>query len=52
LKYRAGGSSLFVNAIQDGKDNIQEDTTVWRMVSNETQFTNYFENKLRELLGK
>jgi hypothetical protein len=52
LKYQAGGSSLFVNAIRDGKDNIQEDVTVWRLVSNETQFINYFENKLKTLLGK
>lgn len=51
-KYQAGGSSLFVNAIMAGKDNIQEDTTVWRYVSNEQQFMNYFEAKLKKLLGK
>jgi len=52
IKYQARGSSLFVNGIKDGKDNIKEDTTVWRLASNETQFINYFENKLRKLLGK
>ncbi len=52
IKYQARGSSLFVNAIIDGQDNIQEDVTVWRLVSNETQFINYFENKLNKLLGK
>jgi len=49
-KYQASGSSLFINAIKDGKDNIQEDVSVWRYVSNETTFINYFENKLRSLL--
>lgn len=52
MKYRAGGSSLYVNAIRSGLDNIEEDTTVWRLVSNEQQFLNYFESKLKRLLGK
>ena len=52
IKYQAGGSSLFVNAITAGKDNIEEDVTVWRLVSNENQFISYFENKLNKLLGK
>lgn len=52
MKYQAGGSSLFVNAIRGEKDDIAEDVTVWRLVNNEVQFVNYFENKLRSLLGK
>jgi hypothetical protein len=52
IKYKAGGSSLFVNAITAGKDNIEEDVTVWRLVSNESQFINYFQDKLNKLLGK
>lgn len=52
IKYQARGSSLFVNAIRDGKDNIEEDITVWRLVSNENQFVSYFQNKLNNLLGK
>ncbi len=52
IKYQAGGSSLFVNAITNGKDNIEEDVTVWRLVVNEDQFINYFQNKLSKLLGK
>lgn len=52
MKYQARGSSLFVNAITDGKDKIEEDVKVWRLVGNETQFINYFENKLKTLLGK
>ena len=52
LKYKARGSALFINAIIDGRDNIEEDTTVWRLVSNEDRFTNHFENKIKNLLGK
>ena len=52
VKYQAGGSSLFVNAIRGEKDDIAEDTTVWRLVTNETQFMKYFENKLKALLGE
>lgn len=52
IKYQASGSSLFVNAIRDGKDNIEEDITVWRLVSNENQFVSYFGDKLNNLLGK
>ena len=52
IKYQAGGSSIFVNAIIDGKDNIEEDVNVWRLVSDEQQYKNYFENKLKKLLGK
>jgi hypothetical protein len=52
IKYQARGSSLFVNAITNGKDNIEEDVTVWRLVINEGQFIDYFQNKLNKLLGK
>ena len=51
-KYQASGSSLFVNAIIGDRDAIKEDTTVWRLVSNEQQFMDYFETKLKTLLGK
>ena len=52
VKYQARGSSLFVSAIHGEKDDIAEDTTVWRLVNNESQFISYFENKLNSLLGK
>jgi len=52
VKYQARGSSLFINAIRDEQDNIEEDVTVWRLVNSESQFINYFENKLKTLLGK
>ena len=52
MKYQARGSSLFVNAIRDDKDDIQENLAVWRLVNNEEEFINYFENKLNTLMGK
>ncbi len=52
IKYQARGSSLFVNAIVSGKDNIEEDVNVWRLVANESQFVNYFQNKINKLLKK
>lgn len=51
-KYQARGSSLFVNAISNDKDSIEEDITVWRLVTNKEKFTDYFENKLKTLLGE
>jgi len=50
-KYQARGSSLFINAIGNNKDSIEEDTVVWRLVNNQENFTDYFENKLKTLLG-
>lgn len=52
IKYQARGSSLFVNAINNNKDNIEEDTAVWRLVNNQEKFIDYFENKLTTLLKK
>ena len=51
-KYQAKGSSLYINAIRGDKDDIAEDTTVWRLVNKESQFINYFDSKLKTLLGK
>ncbi len=50
IKYQARGSSLFINTITDGEDNISEEITVWRLVGSEVQFTKYFEGKLRKIL--
>ena len=52
IQYQARGSSLFTNAVQDGKDEIIEDVKVWSLVNNEDQFITYLENKLNTLLGK
>ena len=51
-KFKATGSILYINAIADGKDNIEEDTTVWRLTTNKEQFKNYFRDKLNSLFGK
>lgn len=50
VRYQARGSSLFINAIIDGNDNIEEDTTVWQLVGDEGKYINYFEDKLKNLL--
>lgn len=52
IKYQARGSSLFVNTITGGEDNIEEDVAVWRVVGSESQFISYFEKKLNKILGK
>jgi len=51
IKYQARGSSLFVNGITGEQDHIQEDVRVWRLVNDEQAFMDYFEGKLKELLG-
>ncbi|MCX6727104.1 MAG: nitrophenyl compound nitroreductase subunit ArsF family protein [Candidatus Shapirobacteria bacterium] len=48
--YKVSGSALYINAIKDGNDNREEDTTVWRLVTNEAQLKSYFEAKLKKLL--
>jgi hypothetical protein len=49
-KFKATGSSLFINPIVDGQDNIKEDTQVWRLVSNEQGFISYLSDKIKILL--
>lgn len=51
-KYQARGSSLFINAIINGQDNIAEDTKVWRLVNDEVKYIDYFGNKLNSYLDK
>lgn len=51
-KFQASGSSLFINAVYNGRDNISEDIMVWRLTTNETQFKNYLKNKISNFLGK
>lgn len=49
-KFRATGSALFINPIIEGKDNIKEDTQVWRLTSNELSFISYLSDKLNAML--
>ncbi len=51
-KFKARGSSVFVNAIVQGEDNIEEDVAVWRLIRNEEKYIEYFAEKLNDLLGK
>ncbi len=48
-QYQARGSSLFINKIIDGEDNIKEDVVVWRLIYNEKEFIEYFKNKLNSI---
>ena len=51
-KFQASGSSLFINAIGEGSDNIQEDMEVWRLTNDPQAFKNYLAGKINVLLGK
>ncbi|MEF3692469.1 MAG: nitrophenyl compound nitroreductase subunit ArsF family protein [Candidatus Moraniibacteriota bacterium] len=51
-KFKAFGTSLYINAIIDGNENIKEDAKVWRLISNEDDFMNYFSDKLKGVLGE
>lgn len=50
IKYQARGSSLFINTITGGKDNIEEEVTVWRLIGDEQKFKTYFKGKLENYL--
>lgn len=50
-KYQASGSALYINKIMDGKDNIEQDADVWRLLGNEAQFKSHLENKINSYLG-
>ena len=49
-KFKAVGSSLFINPIIDGQDNIEADVQVWRLVSNEQGFISYLSEKIKGFL--
>jgi len=51
-KFQANGSALYLNAIKDGADNIEQDIKVWSLVSNAAQFKDYLEGRINNLLGK
>lgn len=48
--YQASGSSLYINAIKDGKNHIVQNIKVWEYLSDEVAFMNYLEKQLRLLL--
>lgn len=51
-KFKASGTSLFINSIIDSKDSIEEDTQIWRLVSNQKSFSDYISDKLRKIIGE
>lgn len=49
-KFQASRSSLFINTIRGGKDYIEQDLKVWRLVGNEGEFESYFKEKIENIL--
>jgi hypothetical protein len=49
-KFEATGSSIFINTIIDGVDNIKEETQPWRLLSNQQTFSDYLTKKVKEKL--
>jgi hypothetical protein len=50
-KFQASGSSLFINRIINGNDNIEHDTNVWRLLGNEINFRKYLGSKIDSYLA-
>lgn len=49
-KFQASGSSLYINAIKDGKDNISYESKLWMLVTDKQKFMDYLETKIKSLL--
>jgi len=50
-KFQAAGTSLFINAIIDGQDNIQEEAQAWRLLGDQKALSDYLSKKLKGMLG-
>lgn len=50
-KFQATGSSLFINKIVNGKDNIEQDANIWRLLNSEARFKDYLKNKIESYLA-
>ena len=50
-KFQASGSALYINAIKNSRDNIEQDTKVWRLTGDEAAFVSYFENRLNLIIS-
>lgn len=46
-KFEATGSSIFINAIIEGQDNIKEEAQLWRMLSDKNKFSQYLTEKIK-----
>ncbi|MDA3840241.1 MAG: nitrophenyl compound nitroreductase subunit ArsF family protein [Patescibacteria group bacterium] len=51
IKFKASGSSLFINRIIQGQDNIKQDANVWRLLGDEEKFKSYLEAVINSSLG-
>jgi hypothetical protein len=52
VKYQARGSSLYLNAVSDGQDKIEEDIRAWRLLADEAGFKDYLKGRINQALGK
>lgn len=48
-KYHATWLSVYINWISEGKENLFQDTNVWRYLENEEKFKEYFTKILNNL---
>jgi len=51
-KFQASGSALYVNAIVGGRDNIVQDTAVWRLTQDEVKFKSYLRGEINKRFKK
>ncbi|MFZ2193299.1 MAG: nitrophenyl compound nitroreductase subunit ArsF family protein [Candidatus Moraniibacteriota bacterium] len=49
-KFKASGTSLFINPIIDGQDNIKEEMQAWRLLSDKQGFITHLSNKIKALI--
>jgi thiol-disulfide isomerase/thioredoxin len=50
-KYGAYGSSLFINEVIDGEDNIQSITSIWYKIDNDEEFISALKTDMEKALG-
>ena len=51
-KYGAAGSSLYINEIKDGSDNIEEVTDIWFLLNNDKAFIKAVKSEIEKHLGR
>lgn len=49
-KFQASGSSLYINAIKDNKDNISYESKLWMLVTDKQKFMDYLGTRIKSLL--
>lgn len=51
VKFKASGSALYINAIKNDQDKIEQDLKVWQLTGDEDAFIDYMENKLNNIIS-